>query len=77
MNRWPDHANAGPDGHSPVAELARAVIDAVCDTIAGWLHPLAGAATVPLLLIIPLVIVGVAWLAAARVARSRTHSDRT
>ncbi|WP_433204483.1 hypothetical protein ACQP1G_16050 [Nocardia sp. CA-107356] len=76
MNRWPDDASTGPDEHSPVAELARALIDAICDTIAGWLHPIMGAATVPLLLITPLLIIGIAWLAATRVARNRTHSDR-
>ncbi|WP_433685977.1 hypothetical protein [Nocardia sp. CA-119907] len=77
MNRWPDHASTGPDEHSPVAELARALIDAICDTVAGWLHPIAGAATVPLLLITPLIIIGITWLAATRVGRTRTHSDRT
>ncbi len=56
-----------------MAELARGLIDAICDTVAGWLHPLAGAATVPLLLLAPLLILGVAWLA-TRVARRRTDT---
>ncbi|MEV6138406.1 hypothetical protein AB0L63_20560 [Nocardia sp. NPDC051990] len=73
MNRWPDHASTGPDEHSPVAALARTLIDAMCDTIAGWLHPIAGAATVPLLLLTPLLVLGVAWLA-TRVVRRRTNS---
>ncbi|MGY4098969.1 hypothetical protein ACW2Q0_05305 [Nocardia sp. R16R-3T] len=73
MNRWPDHASTGPNEHSPVAALARTLIDAICDSIAGWLHPLAGAATVPLLLLIPLLVLGVGWLAARRVRR-RTNT---
>lgn len=75
MNRWPDHSTAGPDEHSPVAELARGLIDAVCDNVAGWLHPIAGAATIPLLLIVPLLIVAIIWLA-TRITRPRTPSDR-
>ena len=56
-----------------MAALAGTLIYAMCDTVASWLHPLAGAATIPLLLLIPLLVLGVAWLA-TRVRLRRTNT---